>query len=201
MSQLQVGGVSTGTGTVALRPPGTNSNRTLILPDYDGNLSLQALIERRTLTGSAQQEVTGIPSWVNQITIDFAGVSGGTNDVLPRIQLGVVGGSYAQSVAGHVLGESAGQASAGVSLAGIGAAIFAGWATTSAASGRVTYSRLVDSGSSSRWVISVNSAHQVAVYTTQGAGYADFVGVVDRLRFTSSGANFTGGQMVVRMEA
>ena len=106
MSLLAVQGGATGTGTVTLLAPITNTDRTLTLPDATGTVvstGSTAVVTPTMLTqpltaGTAVASTSGtsidftsIPSWVKRITVMFNGVSisGGANYL---IQLGDSGG-------------------------------------------------------------------------------------------------------------
>ena len=106
MSLLAVQGGATGTGTVTLLAPTTNTNRTLTLPDATGTVVstgstavvTPAMLTQPLSAGTAVASTSGtsidftsIPSWVKRITVMFAGVStNGTSQFL--IQLGDAGG-------------------------------------------------------------------------------------------------------------
>jgi hypothetical protein len=93
MSLLAVQGGATGTGTVTLLAPVTNTNRTLTLPDGTGTFSV-AGVNSNIVAGTAVASTSGtsidftsIPSWVKRITVMFKAVStSGTSPL--QIQIG-----------------------------------------------------------------------------------------------------------------
>lgn len=99
VSQIDVLTTS-GTGTLSIVPPATNTNRTLTLPDgtgtivangVNGSLVSGTAVVNPTSPASASIDFTGIPSWVKRITVVFNAVStSGTSN--PQIQLGDAGG-------------------------------------------------------------------------------------------------------------
>jgi hypothetical protein len=106
MSKISLTPNAAGTGTFNIAAPGTNTNRTLTLPDSSGTVVLDTAAQtltNKTIQGGAitsatavtasgtAVDFTGIPSWVKRITVMFSGVStNGTSLLL--IQLGDAGG-------------------------------------------------------------------------------------------------------------
>jgi hypothetical protein len=106
MSKVAVTGNASGTGTLTIAAPNTNSNYTLTLPQATTTLvgtdATQTLTNKTVQGGTVQSataqastsgtsiDFTGIPSWVKRITVMFSGVStnGGS---LPIIRLGTGG--------------------------------------------------------------------------------------------------------------
>lgn len=98
VSQIDVLTTS-GTGTLSIVPPATNTNRTLTLPDGTGTLVANG-VNSSIVSGTAVTAATGsptsidftsIPSWAKRITVMFSGFStSGTS--IPLIQLGDAGG-------------------------------------------------------------------------------------------------------------
>lgn len=106
MSNLTVKGNASGTGTVILEAPNTNSNRTITLPDSTSTLAttadVAAIATGPTLgtavasTSGTAIDFTGIPSTAKRVTVLFDGVStSGTSAILT--QLGDSGGVEASS--------------------------------------------------------------------------------------------------------
>jgi hypothetical protein len=99
VSQIDVLTTS-GTGTLSIVPPATNTNRTLTLPDgtgtivangVNGSLVSGTAVVNPTSPASASIDFTGIPSWVKRITVMFSEASlSSTADIL--IRLGDAGG-------------------------------------------------------------------------------------------------------------
>lgn len=100
MSNLTVKGNASGTGTVILEAPNTNTNRTITLPDATATLATTAdipSVNPFTLgtavasTSGTAIDFTGIPSWAKRVTVMLNGVSiSGTTTFL--MQLGDSGG-------------------------------------------------------------------------------------------------------------
>lgn len=84
---------ATGTGSLTIQGPNTNSNQTITLPDATGtavvagaNSAITAGTAQASTSGTSI-DFTGIPSWVKRITVMFNGVStNGTSN--PQVQLG-----------------------------------------------------------------------------------------------------------------
>jgi|694.fasta_scaffold31908_8 hypothetical protein len=96
VSQIDVLTTS-GTGTLSIVPPATNTNRTLTLPDGTGTIVANgvngSLVSGTAVasTSGTSIDFTGIPSWVKRITVMFSEVSlSSTADIL--IRLGNAGG-------------------------------------------------------------------------------------------------------------
>jgi hypothetical protein len=106
MSKIALSGNASGTGTLTVASPNTNTDRTLTLPDTTTTLvgtdATQTLTNKTINGGTLQSETAksatstsvdfdSIPSWVKRITVMFNGVStSGTSAYL--IQLGDSGG-------------------------------------------------------------------------------------------------------------
>jgi hypothetical protein len=107
VSLVKISGNASGTGTLTIAAPNTNTDYTLTLPQATttivGTDATQTLTNK-TINGGALQsatsqastsgtsiDFTGIPSWVKRITVMFSGVStSGTSLFL--VQLGDAGG-------------------------------------------------------------------------------------------------------------
>jgi hypothetical protein len=107
MSLVKIQSNASGTGTLTIAAPNTNTDYTLTLPQATttivGTDATQTLTNK-TINGGALQsgtavtcsgqtsiDFTGIPSWVKRITVMFSGVStSGTSNI--QVQLGDAGG-------------------------------------------------------------------------------------------------------------
>jgi hypothetical protein len=107
MSKIALSGNASGTGTFTFAAPGTNTDRTLTLPDAAGTMVLAdatQTLTNKTIQGGAITlgtavastsgtaiDFTGIPSWAKRVTVMLNGVStNGTSSL--RFQLGDSGG-------------------------------------------------------------------------------------------------------------
>ena len=125
MSKIALSGNASGTGTFTFAAPGTNTDRTLTLPDASGTLATTAdipSVNPFTLgtavasTSGTAIDFTGIPSWAKRVTVILSGVStNGTSLML--VQLGDSGGIETTS---YVSGSSNTSSTAGFLLNGSG---------------------------------------------------------------------------------
>lgn len=107
MSNLTVRANASGTGTVILESPNTNTNQTVTLPDATTTLvgtDATQTLTNKTIQGGALTlmtavastsgtaiDITGIPSWAKRVTVMFSGVStSGTS--FKVLRLGTSGG-------------------------------------------------------------------------------------------------------------
>lgn len=118
MSIVKIQGNASGTGTLTIAAPNTNSDRTLTLPDASGTVQVSGNPISGTtgtfsgavqasgvatnlyplVSGTAQAstsgtsiDFTGIPSWVKRITVIFNGVStNGTSHLLIQVGSGSI---------------------------------------------------------------------------------------------------------------
>ena len=113
MSQVKVAGSASGTGTLTVTAPVTNTDYTQTLPAASGNVVLDSATQtltNKTLgsglvagaslitsgtavasTSGTSIDFTGIPSWAKRITVMFNGVStNGTSQQLIQIGSGSV---------------------------------------------------------------------------------------------------------------
>mgnify|MGYP000202159442 CR=1 FL=1 len=117
MSQVAISGNASGTGTLTIAAPNTNSNRTLTLPDGTGTFTVNG-VNSNIVSGTAQASTSGtsidfssIPSWVKRITVMLNGVSTNGSSQL-RFQVG--SGSISSSGYGYsTVGATAGQGTSG----------------------------------------------------------------------------------------
>ena len=119
MSKIALSGNASGTGTFTFAAPGTNTDRTLTLPDASGTVATTAdipSVNPFTLgtavasTSGTAINFTGIPSWARRVTVMFNGVS--TNGASPiQVQLGDSGGV---EITGYAAGASQSNSTAGI---------------------------------------------------------------------------------------
>lgn len=201
MSKLTVKGNASGTGTVILEAPNTNSNRTITLPDATATLASTAYVDTsiataaRMVSGTAVAstsgtaiDFTGIPSWVKRVTVMFNGVSKSGSDLI-LMQIG--SGSFLTS------GYS--------SAAGIGYLSSSGFAVSGQAvaantiSGSVVLSLLTGNSWVSSGVVAVLAGTTQVV--EPGAGSVSLSGALDRVRITVNGTNtFDAGTINIMWE-
>ena len=118
MSLVKVSGNASGTGTLTIAAPNTNSDRTLTLPDGTGTFTVNG-VNSNIVSGTSVAstsgtsiDFTGIPSWCKRITVMFNGVStNGTSNLLIQIGSGSISSSGYTSSSQQ--GVSAASSSAG----------------------------------------------------------------------------------------
>lgn len=220
MSNLSVRGNVSGTGTVILESPNTNSNRTVTLPDATTTLvgtdaaqtltnktiqspTIQsATIQSSTLQGGALTlmtavaasgtavDFTGIPSWAKRITVILSGVSL-SGTANMLIQIGDSGGI-----------EATGYLSLGytpTSTASSTTGFILNAASTAALGNSGSYTITLISGTA--WVCSGMMAASGTTFFSFGTGNKTLSDVLDRVRITSTGADtFDGGTINVLYE-
>lgn len=183
MSQIVLSPNAAGSAQFTIAAPGTNTNRTVTLPDGTGTLELlQQLASLATTSGTAIDLSLAVPSWVRRIMIAYQGVSlsGSSHSI---IQLG--SGSF-QTTGYASTGAYAGTAnSAGVASATNGLLVHGG-SNTNALTGTMT---LLHMGSN-LWV----ESHAGCLNTTigvMGGGSVTLGGTLDRIRIASANGTDT----------
>lgn len=196
MSQVAISGNASGTGTLTIAAPNTNSNYTLTLPEATttivGTDATQTLtnktiqggvITRGTAVASTSGtsiDFTSIPSWVKRITVMFSGVStSGTSHVL--IQIGTSGTptTSGYSSAGSYVNITGSNVGGATSTAGF--IIFFSNATY-VNSGNFTITNI----SGNNWTFSgILSNLTTATYTGQSAGSGSLSGTLNIVRVTT----------------
>jgi hypothetical protein len=123
MSKIALSPNASGTGTFTLASPGTNTDRTLTLPDAAGTLSLGITLGTAVASTSGTFiDFTGIPSWAKRVTMLLYDVStNGTSSMVFRLgtSAGVPASGYAGTTA-YLASNATGNAASsttGVNLA------------------------------------------------------------------------------------
>jgi len=190
MSQVAISGNASGTGTLTIAAPNTNSNRTLTLPDGTGTFTVNG-VNSNIVSGTAQAstsgtsiDFTGIPSWVKRITITFAGVS--TNGTSPVMTQGLTSGGAVTSgylgAAVYLNTSTSAQYSSGFLCDGLAAP-----AATIARNGIIT---LVNQ-TSNTWAEMHTLAHSGDQGTEVGGGQVSLGAVLTGVRITTVGGTNT----------
>jgi len=119
MSQVAISGNASGTGTLTIAAPNTNSNYTLTLPQATTTLvgtDATQTLTNKTIQGGAitsgtsvastsgtSIDFTGLPAWVKKITVLFNEVSGSGTSIR-LVQLGT--GSTTYTTSGYLASTS-----------------------------------------------------------------------------------------------
>jgi hypothetical protein len=197
MSQVAISGNASGTGTLTIAAPNTNSNYTLTLPQATTTLvgtDATQTLTNKTIQGGAitsgtavastsgtSIDFTGIPSWVKRITVIFNGVStSGTSDLVCQIGAGsIVTTGYVSSYSAFNNAPTAASTTASFGL----------FNNVTAATTRnciVTISNITGNA----WVqSSVGSSSQPQVSSSSGA--LTLSGALDRVRITTANGTDT----------
>jgi hypothetical protein len=193
MSKIALSGNASGTGTLTVASPNTNTDRTLTLPDTTTTLvgtdATQTLTNKTINGGTLQSETAksatstsvdfdSIPSWVKRITVMFNGVStSGTSAFL--IQLGDSGGvettgytSSASRISATVLSQN--------STAGF---ILLGGAATAASTYSASYS--ISLLSTNLWCLQGTMSDTVNTTTQIAAGSKTLSDTLTQVRITT----------------
>jgi hypothetical protein len=199
MSLVAISGNASGTGTLTIAAPNTNSNYTLNLPEATTTLvgtDATQTLTNKTIQGGAitrgtavastsgtSISFTALPSWVKRITIMFRSVStsGAGN---PLFQLGT--GSTTYTTSGY-LGAGSTLDTAGVSTA----AFTAGFGLNISNAGNVIHGSIVITNIDSNiWVASGVFARSDANTTTTG-GSISLGAALTAVRATTSNGTDT----------
>jgi hypothetical protein len=186
MSQVAISGNASGTGTLTIAAPNTNSNRTLTLPDGTGTFTVNG-VNSNIVSGTAVASTSGtsidftsLPTWVKRITVMFSGVStSGTSP--PQIQIG----SGSVTTSGY-LGSNSIIASASVVsvlfTSGFGIGVnTSNWAATMLVQGSIVLT--LQTGNT--WVCSGSLSRSDSASTFLTSGSIALGGVLDRVRITT----------------
>ena len=210
MSQVAISGNASGTGTLTIAAPNTNSNYTLTLPQATTTLvgtDATQTLTNKTIQGGAitsgtavastsgtSIDFTGIPSWVKRLTVIFNGV-GTSGTVGYLIQIG--SGSVTSS--GYVGGGNRMGSSTGVP-----ATSTAGFLINSAASGGAKNGSIAIKLMNASYGYVADgvmfSSSETNQYLTAGA--VTLSGLLDRVRITTTNGTdtFSAGTINIMYE-
>lgn len=185
MSQVAISGNASGTGTLTIAAPNTNSNRTLSLPDGTGTFTVNG-VNSNIVSGTAVASTSGtsidftsIPSWVKRITVMFNGVStSGTSAYLVQIGAGSV------TTTGYSGSSSFGATAATYSS---GFIVSSAHSASTLQSGIVTLALLGSNTWTQNAIIGLSNASSPTV----GGGVLALGGTLDRVRITTSNGTDT----------
>ena len=177
MSNLTVKGNTSGTGTVILEAPNTNTNRTITLPDATATLaSVGNIITLGTAVASTSGtaiDFTGIPSTAKRVTVMLSGVSlSGTANIL--IQLG----SGSIQTTGYIASTSSTSSTAGFPFQ-------MGSASISTRAAMIIYNV-----TSTTWLASGTASYSSGGAIASG-GNVSLSGALDRIRVTTDNGTDT----------
>ena len=202
MSAIQMAPNASGTGTLSIASPNTNSNRTLNLPDAAGTFvvgsSAASAVGQipfstdgstytptaKIVSGTAVASTSGtsidftsIPSWVKRITVMFSGVStNGTSTPLVQIGAGSVTTSGYLGVGNATV---AGGATSGTNFT-------TGFGVQSALAANILHGHMVLTNvTSNTWVASHAMGTSNGTTTMVGSGTLALGGTLDRVRLTT----------------
>jgi hypothetical protein len=182
MSSLIPAGSASGTGSMTLAAPVTNSNQTATLPDATGTIVVSGANSAITSgtavasTSGTSIDFTGIPSWVKRVTVMFNGVS--TNGT-SQIQIQVGNGSIVTS--GYVSGSWTSNTSNNNSTTGF---MITG---VNAAAAYYYGNAFICLQTNNTWIES-HTIGSPQTYNSIGGGSITLGGTLDRVRITT----FTG---------
>lgn len=215
MSNLTVKGNASGTGTVILEAPNTNSNRTITLPDATATLASTAYVDSsvataaRMVAGTAVSstsgtaiDFTGIPSWAKRVTVMLSGVSFDNSPSFLCLRIGTSSGidetnDYVSS-AGGITSANAVISSMGTTTVFYLTASSGSFGATTLFSGAATLVKI----SGNRWSLSgsMTTASGLASVNTF-SGVKNLSADLDRVRvLPGAGVNFDAGTINILYE-
>jgi len=183
LSKISLEGNVSGSGTLTIAAPNTNSNFTLTLPQGTGTFVASG-VNSSIVSGTAQAstsgtsiDFTGIPSWVKRITVMFSGVStSGTSPII--IQLGTSSGVEATSYSSTASRTGGGNIVTNAFTTGLAIDNFN--TATNARNGFASISLL----SSNTWTY-ISSIAESTLLNGFGAGIKALSSTLDRVRITT----------------
>ena len=193
MSAISLQGNASGTGTLSIAAPNTNTNRTLTLPDGTGTFSV-AGVNSNIVASTAQTappttpqyfDFTSIPSYVKRITVLFNGVStSGTSNYLVQIGAGSI------TSTGYLGASLAAQAGASSAAGGTSTS---GFVVADAVAAAYIYngSLLIQNISGNIWIQSGTLVATTAVRASVSGGNVTLSGTLDRVRITTQNGTDT----------
>lgn len=199
MSNLTVKGNASGTGTIILESPNTNSNRTITLPDATATLASTAYVDSsvataaRMVAGTAVSstsgtaiDFTGIPSWAKRVTVMLSGVSFNATPGQLRLQLGDSGGIEDSGYDMNTMSTSGGFASVtNLSGSNLVAVIMGGVSLSMDATTTFSGSVILTNVSGNTWAIQgFISTNGTGACSTAFGGAKTLSSTLDRVRVT-----------------
>lgn len=198
MSSLITKGNASGTGSVTLESPNTNSDFTISLPAATGTVvvagqnSAITAATAQTASGSSV-DFTGIPSWVKRITVSISGLS------------------YAAGGAGVVRVGSGSLETSGYTSNTMNFTTTPGISTTSQTNG---FGNLNTNGNSTTingmfvlvnvdsnlWIMNQQIFRTTDNLTTTGNGFISLSGTLDRLSLVATTSTFDAGTINILYE-
>ena len=208
MSNLTVRGNPSGTGTIILESPNTNSNRTITLPDSTSTLAttadVAAIATGPTLgtavasTSGTAIDFTGIPSTAKRVTVMLSEVSWAANPGRPRFRIGDSGGIEDTGYSTASLSAS----SSTVTSAGFTDSLYLTASSSYDASSTFSGTIVLTNLNGNTWTMSGNIAVLgTAAGPNSFGGVKTLSGALDRVRLdTFSAATFDAGTINISWE-
>jgi hypothetical protein len=203
MSKIALSPNASGTGTFTFAAPGTNTDRTLTLPDASGTLATTAdipSVNPFTLgtavasTSGTAIDFTGIPSWAKRVTVMLSGVSQAAPGNV-TFQLGTSGGFVTSGYLSSSSRISSSASSSFNSTAGF-IEVLTG-VNKLIRHGSIVFSIL----GNNTWAASGVFGHSANPCTSHVGGSVALSGVLDRVRITnSSESSFDAGTINISYE-
>jgi hypothetical protein len=207
MSKIALSGNASGTGTFTFAAPGTNTDRTLTLPDASGTVATTAdipSVNPFTLgtavasTSGTAIDFTGIPSWAKRVTVMFDGVSWAADPGRPRFRIGDSGGIEDTGYSTASLSARLSTLTSSAFIDGLYLTASFSYDATSTFSGTIVLTNL----NGNTWTMSGNIA---VLGTASGphscGGVKTLSGTLDRVRLdTFAAATFDAGTINISYE-